>query len=222
MFLSPLLNSLISCSTHPNKTPLRKYKFLYIWLSFLHWNVLDFSPLLDEPWLFEDEDSILLVRRISCAAESKRLRSKRTAGFVVIPLRFNDFLKKKIQNKKLNTWNTIVWLTQINGISLTLTVDYPWRFPKWYACEYHGQNGHCFPCYEQRKLHLAFQIDPQNSARYRCLVKLVVLRTTDSYNPYPTDLFEWKIGISQTIQFKLISLSPFHSIWFPIPNQMEK
>lgn len=49
-------------------------------------------PILDDPSLFDDEDNILLVRRMSCAAESKRFRSRRTAGFVVMPLRFNDFL----------------------------------------------------------------------------------------------------------------------------------
>lgn len=52
----------------------------------------DLTPILEEPSLFDDDDSMLLVRRISCAAESKRFRSKRTAGFVVMPLRFNDFL----------------------------------------------------------------------------------------------------------------------------------
>lgn len=52
---------------------------------------------------------MLLVRRINCAAESKRLRIKRTAGFVVIPLRllllkknkeiihFNKIIKKKLK-----------------------------------------------------------------------------------------------------------------------------
>lgn len=38
---------------------------------------------------------MLLVRRTNCAAESNRLRIIRTAGFVAMPLRFDDLLKKK-------------------------------------------------------------------------------------------------------------------------------
>lgn len=64
----------------------------YIWLSLRHWNVVDFTPLLDDPSWFDDDDRMLFVRRISCEAASKRLRSKRTAGLVVMPLRFRDFL----------------------------------------------------------------------------------------------------------------------------------
>lgn len=70
-----------------------KPNILYIWLSLRHWNVPDFTPILEFPsLLFDEDDSILLVRRMSCAAESKRFLNKRTAGFVVMPLRFNDFL----------------------------------------------------------------------------------------------------------------------------------
>lgn len=58
---------------------------IYIWLSLRHWKVPDLTPILEDPWLLLD--SILLVLRISWAAESKRLRMRRIAGFVVIPLR---------------------------------------------------------------------------------------------------------------------------------------
>lgn len=44
---------------------------------------------------------MLFVRRISWEAASKRLRSKRTAGLVVMPLRFNDFLTEKAGDEKI-------------------------------------------------------------------------------------------------------------------------
>uniref|UniRef100_A0A8D8FPQ9 (northern house mosquito) hypothetical protein n=1 Tax=Culex pipiens TaxID=7175 RepID=A0A8D8FPQ9_CULPI len=64
----------------------------YIWLSFRHWNVPDLTPMLDEPWpeLPPLLLSMLLVRRISCAAESIRLRINRMAGLVAMPLRLED------------------------------------------------------------------------------------------------------------------------------------
>lgn len=42
---------------------------------------------------------MLFVRRIKFAAESKRLRIMRTAGFVAMPLRF-DFLQINENKKK--------------------------------------------------------------------------------------------------------------------------
>lgn len=70
----------------------------YIWLSLRHWNVPDLMPMLDEPSWFDDDDKMLFVRRISCAAESNRFRSNRTAGLVVMPLRFSDFLRENVKD----------------------------------------------------------------------------------------------------------------------------
>lgn len=59
--------------------------WVYIWLSLRHWKVPDLTPILEEPWLLLEE-SMLLVRLISWAAESNRLRMSLIAGLLDTPL----------------------------------------------------------------------------------------------------------------------------------------